>query len=347
VIEDKQWNTYDLAFVGPNTFVGALYLAALEAAARMAELCGEPEFAKRCRGIAERGTRWSAEHLWNGEYFIQRIPRGESPNLQYGEGCLADQLFGQTWADQLAFGPLYPIEKIRTALQSIYRYNWAPNVAAQNQAYPPQRWFARPGDAGLFTCTWPKGGRMAEPVLYRDEVWTGTEYEVASALLHQGMIREGLSIIAGIDDRYDGRRHNPWNEVECGDHYARALASWGCLISLAGFEYDGPAGRLGFAPRWQSDDFRIFFTAAEGWGTLQQRRQGHTQTNHVSVKHGRLRLNELTFEVPQAARQYNARLELNGRLHDSQPRQDGTRLVLILSGPVTVTAGQTLSVTLS
>ena len=115
---------------------------------------------------------------------------------------------------------------------------------------------------------------MAEPVLYRDEVWTGIEYQVASALLHRSMIREGLSILRGVDDRYDGKRHNPWNEVECGDHYARALASWGCLIAVSGFVYDGPAGRLGFAPRWQAENFRAFFTAAEGWGTIEQVRQG-------------------------------------------------------------------------
>ena len=190
----------------------------------------------------------------------------------------------------------------RTALKSVYRYNWAPNIAAQNQAHPPQRWFARPGDAGLFTCTWPKGGRMAEPVLYRDEVWTGTEYQVASALLYEGLIREGLSIIRGIDDRYDGRRHNPWNEVECGDHYARAMASWGCLIALCGFVYDGPAGRLGFAPRWQHDNFKAFFTAAEGWGTLHQTRRANSQTNRIDVKHGSVRLRELIFELPAERR---------------------------------------------
>ena len=67
-------------------------------------------------------------------------------------------------------------------------------------------------------------------------------------MLHQGMIREGLSILRGVDDRYDGQRHNPWNEVECGDHYARALASWGCLIALSGFAYDGPAGHARLRP---------------------------------------------------------------------------------------------------
>ncbi len=76
VIEDKQWNTFDLAFIGPNTFVGALYLAALEAAAKMADVQGDRPFANRCRQIASKGSRWTVDNLWNGEYFEQRIPPG-------------------------------------------------------------------------------------------------------------------------------------------------------------------------------------------------------------------------------------------------------------------------------
>jgi uncharacterized protein (DUF608 family) len=344
VIEDKQWNTFDLAFIGANTFIGALYLAALRAAAQMADLQGDRSFAKRCRQIAAKGSRWTVDNLWNGEYFKQRVPAGASPNLQYGDGCLADQLFGQTWADQVGLGRLYPLEKIQGALKSIYRYNWAPNVAAENAEYPPQRWFARPGDAGLFTCTWPKGGRMAEPILYRDEVWTGTEYQVASALLHEGMVREGLSILRGIHDRYDGRRHNPWNEVECGDHYARALACWGCLIALTGFVYDGPAGRLAFAPRWQADDFKVFFTAAEGWGTLRQVRRHESQTNSIDVKHGTVRLRELVFELPHAAQRSTGRLEAKGRTPTHRSSRKGLRVQIILDEPLVVEAGQSLNV---
>jgi non-lysosomal glucosylceramidase len=346
VIEDDQWNTFDLAFFGPNTFVGALYLAALEAAARMADLQGDHAFAKRCRSIAAKGSRWTVENLWNGEYFDQRIPAGASSNLQYGDGCLADQLFGQTWANQLDLGDLYPVQMIRTALQSVYRYNWAPNVATQNAAHPPQRWFARPGDAGLFTCTWPNGGRMAEPVLYRDEVWTGTEYQVASGLLNEGLIREGLSIIRGIDDRYDGRRHNPWNEVECGDHYSRAMASWGCLISLCGFVYDGPAGRIGFAPRWQQRNFKAFFSTAEGWGTLHQTRTRDSQANGLTVKYGSVRVTELAFEIPGWVRPAEAAIELEKQHIPSKATQMGNRVHIRLDEPLTVNAGQALIATM-
>lgn len=343
IIEDKQWNTYDLDFIGPNTFVGSLYLAALLAAARMADLQGDAEFATKCRAIAAKGSQWTVANLWNGEYFIQKIPPQAPTKFQYGGGCLADQLFGQNWANQLGLGEIYPPDKVRTALKSIYKYNWAPDVAAQNKAFPPQRWFARPGEAGLFVCTWPRGGRMQEPVLYRDEVWTGGEHQLASHLFHEGMIREGLSIIRGIHDRYDGKRHNPWNEVECGDHYARALASWGCLIALSGFTYDGPAGRLGFVPRWQQENFKAFFTAAEGWGSLRQRRMENSQENHIDVKYGQVTLKELTFESPKSVKVSEATVSVAGQpiaLNLKQERQ----VILTLKEPVHLKVGETLSV---
>jgi uncharacterized protein (DUF608 family) len=347
IIEDHQHNTYDIDFVGPNTFVGALYLAALHAAAHMADHQGDTAFAARCRAIAGKGSRWTVKHLWNGEYFTQQIPRGASTQYQYGTGCLADQLFGQNWANQLALDYLYPADKVRTALKSIYRYNWAPDVAAQNKAHAPERWFARPGEAGLFTCTWPRGRRMKEPVRYRDEVWTGIEYQVAAHLLHEGMLREGLSIIRGVHDRYDGRQHNPWNEVECGDHYARALASWGCLLALTGFSYDGPAQRLGFAPRWRPADFKAFFTAAEGWGRLGQCRSRQRQVNRLEVKHGELRLRELLLEVPEGAEVRHVSRRVNGKLTRGEaPSQEGRRLTVRPGKPLVLKAGDRLEVEL-
>ncbi|MGE5609217.1 MAG: GH116 family glycosyl hydrolase, partial [Bacillota bacterium] len=347
IIEDTQHNTFDINFEGPNTFVGSLYLAALRASEEMARLQGETELANRFHAIFEKGSAFTMQKLWNGEYFTQIVPPGKSQQFQYGTGCLSDQVFGQGWAHQLNLGYLYPEKEIKSALASVFKYNWTIDVGPYNAAYPPERWFARPGDPGLFICTWPKGQRFSEPVRYRDEVWTGIEYQVAGHMLYEGLVQEGLAIIRGIHDRYDGTRHNPWNEVECGDHYARAMASWGCLLAIQGFTYDGPAARIGFAPHLTPDDFKSFFTAAEGWGTLSQKRQPNKQINRFDVEWGRLRVQTLTFQLPSDAKSPTAQVTLAGREISAQLNQDGLNLTLLLSEPIIATQNQSIEATLT
>ena len=178
LIEGSQHNTYDINFFGANTMVGSLYLGALRAAEEMAREVGDSEFAAKCRKVFEAGSRLTVERLFNGEYFVQEVDLKKHPKHQYGDGCLSDQLFGQGWAHQVGLGYLYPREKVLSALRAVYVYNWAPDIGPQNAAHPPQRWFARPGEAGLFTCTWPKSKHLGpDSVLYRDEVWTGIEPE--------------------------------------------------------------------------------------------------------------------------------------------------------------------------
>ncbi|MFO1055313.1 MAG: GH116 family glycosyl hydrolase [Planctomycetota bacterium] len=310
ILEGRQHNTYDIDFYGGNTMIGSLYLAALRAAEEMAHEVGDDDFAVRCRALFDSGSKRSMQSLFDGEYFVQKVDLQKHPDWQYADGCLADQLFGQSFAHQVGLGHLYPADAEHRALESIWKYCWAPDVGPQNAAHAPERWFARPGEAGLFTCTWPKSKHMgARSVRYRDEIWTGIEYQVASHMAHQGMVTEALAICRGIHERYHPRKHNPWNEIECGDHYARSLASWGVLVALSGFEYHGPRGRIAFAPRITPEDFRCAFTAAEGFGTFAQKRSADVLDAELRVKHGRLELEEigLALDPSRAARGVSVR----------------------------------------
>lgn len=298
LIEGTQPNTYDIAFQGANTYVGSLYLAALRAAQQMALVMGEPELAQRYNSIFESGSALSSDRLWNGEYFFQDVDLEQFPQFQYGNGCLSDQLFGQTWAHLLDLGHLYSAEKVRTALGSIWKYNWTDDVRAHNAKYTPERTYADYGEAGLFICTYPNSRHLdKDAVRYRNEVWTGIEYQVATNMIYDGLTREALAITRSVHDRYNPVKHNPWNEIECGDHYARALASWGLLLALEDYHYDGPCGALRFNPSLDAEDFNGFFTVAQGWGNLTQKISSDGQRNTVELKYGKLELSQISVSL--------------------------------------------------
>jgi uncharacterized protein (DUF608 family) len=348
VVVGSQHNTFDIDFVGANTFVGSLYLAALLAAAAMADRVGDAPAAARYREIFGRGRAWAEANLFNGEYFVQRLSPEDSRSDQYGEGCLTDQLFGQTWARLLDLPGVFDDRLVVSALRSVYRYNWAPAVGPYNEKFPPERFFARGGEGGLLVCTWPRGGRPDQPLRYRDEVWTGCEYQAASGMIWEGLVDEALVILDALDRRYDGTEHNPWNEVECGDHYARALASWGAYLALCGFVYDGPAGLIGMAPRLSPEDFAAFFSAAQGWGRITQRRAGRVQHNGVEVRWGRLRVAAFAAELPPvAAGAARCDALAAGEAIGAQVQPDGGRWRAILDRPATLEAGQRLDLRFS
>ncbi len=338
LIEKEQANTYDIAFYGANTYVGALYLASLKAASQMAMFMKDSTFAQHCDSISDSGSRRSVEKLWNGEYFVQDVDLAKHPLSQYATGCLSDQLFGQTWADLYGLGTLYPGQKVKTTLESIWKYNWAKDVGSQTNLHKPERVYANPGEAGLLVCTWPHTKHMGDSgVRYRDEVWTGIEYQVATSLIYEGMTEEGLSMVKAIHDRYSPEKHNPWNEIECGDHYARAMASWGVLLALEDFRFDGPAKFLRFAPRVQPDHFKGFFTAAEGWGNIGQERNPQKQSNSVTVAYGRLRLTSMEVEItgiPKNIRLMNGdrSISFTRQLKDNQLRLDFDETEIDASG---------------
>ncbi len=344
LIEVSQHNTFDINFEGANTFVGSLYLAALRAGEEMAKDMGEEAYAKRYRRIYESGKRLTLERLWDGEYFIQEVDLKKYPKHQYEKGCLSDQLFGQGWAHHVGLGYIYPPENVNKALQSVWKYNWAPDIGPYNVNHKPERWFASPGEPGLFTCTWPKSPYIAEGVRYKNEIWTGIEYQVAGHMVWEDMLDEALAICYGIEQRYHPAKHNPYNEVECGDHYARAFASWGVYTALAGYEYHGPKGHLGFAPAITHEDFRAAFTCAEGWGTFSQKRKGKTQIEEIEIRWGKLRLKSLAFAVSDNLRRIKVSVTVAGKPIAVDYALNDGRLDIILKKDLILSEGQTLEV---
>lgn len=300
VLDGPQWNTYDLYFYGHNTYCSLLYLAALRAVEEMALCRGEEGLAAECRRRFEAGSKKIDATLFNGDYYEQHFDENApgAATRQYGKGCLSDQLFGQWWAHTLGLGYLLDPANVRAALEAIYRHNFRHDFADHTQL---PRVFASDWDRGLLTTTWPRGGRQDAPMLYCDEVWTGIEFQVAGHMLREGMAEEAMQIIKAAYDRHDGTFRSPWNEIECGDHYARPMCSWYMLEGAAGRVYHAPKGLLGFDPRLNQEHFRCFYISAEGWGSFSQRRAGTSQTNTLSVAWGSLSLRTLRLGLPEGA----------------------------------------------
>jgi hypothetical protein len=97
---------------------------------------------------------------------------------------------------------------------------------------------------------------------------TGFEYSTAALMLYSGMAEEGIECIHNIRARYDGEKRNPWDEAECGHHYARAMASWTSVVALSGFQYDGATSHITAVPRIPHRAFQCFWATGTGWGTF-------------------------------------------------------------------------------
>ncbi len=326
-----------------------MYLAALAAGEAMAAEMGDAAFAGQCRAIRDRGAE-EILNLYNGEYFAQQPDPKHLDAIGVDGGCHIDQVLGQSWAWQVGLGRLFSESHTGRALQSLWKYNFVPDIGPFRERFPQGRWYAVAGDAGLVMCTWPKGGKRDDwqkhwQYQYFNECMSGFEWQVASHMMWEGMLTEGLAVARAIHDRYIAALRNPYNEIECSDHYARAMASYGAYLAACGYEYHGPKGHLGFAPGLSPEDFRAAFTAAEGWGTFAQQRGRDTQEATISVRWGRLRLKTLALEVGEGVVVQRVEAVATGINQPVEFAQEKERVSITFAEEITVAAGETIKVT--
>jgi uncharacterized protein (DUF608 family) len=308
IIESNQHNTLDTDWFGPVAWLSGLYLAALLGAAEMADELGDAAFTRQCRNIVETGRKNLVSQLFDGEYFINKVDPRHLDAVNSGTGCEIDQVFGQSWAFQVGLPRVLPKKETLSALKSLWLYNFTPDVGPYREVNKPGRWYAMAGEAGLLMCSFPrrdwdydraKGeGKSSWAAMYFNECMNGFEHQVAGHMIWEGMIQEGLAVERAVHDRYHASKRNPWNEIECGDHYARSMASYGVYLAACGFEYHGPKGHIGFAPKLSPENFKCTFTGAEGWGSFEQNIDGNTLSAIVSLTYGTLKLREISLSSP-------------------------------------------------
>ena len=295
VLDGVQHNTYDVEFYGPNPLCGIYYLGALRAAEEMGRAAGDDASANEYRKLFDQGSRWIDANLFRGEFYIQQV-RGyrpeqiapqlrsgmgsdntQQPEYQVGAGCLIDQLLGQYLADVAGLGALVSPEHVRTTLDSIYRYNYKRSLADHDTV---QRTYALNDEAAVVVCDYAKAPRPHIPFPYYAEAWTGLEHSTAALMFYAGMIPQGVEYIENLRARYDGVKRNPWDEAECGHHYARAMSSWSSVVALSGFHYQGDRGHITALPRLPHENFHCFWATGTGWGTYSLKR---TQSGAVRL----------------------------------------------------------------
>ena len=272
VMEGSQHNTMDVNYFGPNPQMGFWYMGALRAAEEMAKAMKDKAFAKKCRALFESGSAWMDANLFNGEYYEHKItdpetflflPEGSDkvPPFQLGKGCLVDQLVGQYMAHICGLGYLGDKEHIKKTMQSIMKYNYVPDVSDN---FNNMRSYVMGHEACLLMASWPKG-RLEVPFPYFPEAMTGFEYCAATGMIYEGMEDDALKCIRAIRERFDGARRNPFDEPECGKHYARSMASWSAVLAMSGFSYSGVEKRFCITDRpgtW-------FWSNGSAWGTVE------------------------------------------------------------------------------
>jgi non-lysosomal glucosylceramidase len=324
VSELSQHNTLDADWYGRVPEHIGLYAAALKAGREMATIVGDTAYATTCNTIAIAAMARLAERFVNtpdyGDGYFTQLMVANIGALGHAEGCYIDQVMGDFYTHMVGLERVTDLTQGRAALRSIWWFNYSHNLQTflSSSALTQGRIYQKPGEAGLLICTFPNdGNRWPDPAAnwqgkYFAECMTGFEYQVGAHCLAEGLLDEGLTIIRAVSDRYDPSKRNPFNEVEYSDHYARAMASYGALITASGFRHSGPDGMIAFAPVLNPAAFKSAFTAAEGWGSYQRSQIGQRVTETITLRRGTLRLRKFECSLPADTLGFLAQAKRNG-----------------------------------
>ena len=177
------------------------------------------------------------------------------------------------------------------------------------EQYNPCRIYCLNDEAGLLVAYWPPDRRKPMvPIPYSGETQNGYEYAAATQMIQTGLLKEGMTAITALRDRYDGEKRNPWNEFECGNNYARSMAAYSLLNTFAGFQFNMVKGEIGFNPvSPKAGKFRSFWSLESGWGEFEMK----PGSAEVRLLQGGLKLKAL--DLPFAAKKKIKSVKLAGK----------------------------------
>lgn len=305
------FQTYDQwKMRGTPSYIASLWIGALRAAVPLAQAMGKTDQAATWQATLARASANYDRMLFNGDYYSLWVDGSMRDEL-----CMTDQISGEWFSHLIGLQSTISQENLQSAITSVFRNNFNPEFGVHN-ATAPRR------GADLLTLNNLQAGG----------VWSGIEFAFASLLMDHGHYHDGVKIVEATNRRYL-RAGQPWNHVECGGHYSRAMSSWATMLAAAGFKPDVPSNTLTLTPV-APGDFRIPWATASGFGTLS--RAG--QTLSLLCAQGQLELGALKL------RRHAASIRLSGRVLPTRITESESGIVHKFATPAIVEASETLEI---
>ena len=307
---DTGLQTYDQwRMQGTPSYVASLWIGSLRAAIRLATDAQHPDEHKRWSDLLAIASANFDKLLFNGEYYSLWIDGTLRDEL-----CMTDQISGEWFSHLIGLPTTISEQNLARSVDSIFRNNFNPEFGVHNATSPR-------GGLGLLKTTNLQAGG----------VWSGIEFAFASFLMDHGRYADGVKIVEAVHRRYM-RAGQPWNHVECGGHYSRAMSSWATLLAATGFKPDAPNQTLSILPSIPGD-FRAPWVTADGFGTIA--RTGKALS--ISCTHGSMHFQSLRLPLP------NRSARIGARHVPSTASSDGQISTLKFTTLVALTRNQTLT----
>lgn len=236
---DTKRNTYDAwNFSGASAYISILWLAALKAAAVIAEKAEKIEQSKKWSSLLEKGKKSLEEKLWNDEYYNLWVDGSETD-----ESLMTDQLDGEWFLRMIGLEGNLPDDRVRKVVEFIFFNNFDK-------------------EQGLVNATVPEGRRTTIHTYKNcqaEAVWTGIGYAFSALSLSVGNKEIADTVVDSIH-KNQLRLGHFWDHWECGHHYTRPMSSWTTLISASGMKVDYEKRKLSFRPVKENITFPLIFS---------------------------------------------------------------------------------------
>ena len=311
---DTGLQTYDQwRMRGTPSYIASLWIGGLRAAVRLAEEMGMQTETQHWSDLLQKASARFDSMLFNGEYYSLWADGALRDEL-----CMTDQISGEWFSSLIGLPQTLSHQHLGRAIESIVKYNFNPEFGLHNATAPK-----RNGRDLLALSNLQAGG-----------VWSGIEFAFASLLMDHGYYADGARIVEAVYRRYL-RAGRPWNHVECGNHYSRAMSSWATLLAATGFKPDAPHQSVAVIPTVPGDFHAPWVTSA-AYGII--RRTGRTLS--LECCSGKLELRQI--KTPPNAHS----VLLNDRKIDSHITREGEEAVVQFASPVLLTENSRLAIAL-